>query len=692
MNKKALVLLLLLVCIFSLSACFEEDVSKKHAHTETEIYHGAKQPSCTEVGWDAYVTCDSCSYTTYKEIPMLGHDEVYTETTPATCTAKGWTDITCTRCDYKSFEEPPETGHIETEASEVPATCTKTGLTAGIICSGCDMIFEDRVVIPALGHAWNENDECTACTLVIVFTEGLEFRPIKNGTEYEVWGIGTALDGAETEDNDIEDIFGGSDETDESDDTEIFTVYDIFIPREYNGKPVTQIAEFAFQNNTEITSVYIPSTVKSIGVKAFEGCTSLTKITLRDNLETIEDFAFKNCAVEAVKIPNSVTTVGEHSFENCPIEIATVPTIALPSIKNSSLKYIVITCGDAIGDNEFSNCTNLISVTISDSVTSIGSSAFSGCKNLTDIVIPDSVKSIGKDAFSGCTNIILTERGVSYVDKWVISCDSSAMNVKLKDGTSGITDFAFKDCENLVTVTLPDSIKSVGKGAFYGCTNLENIIVSDENTVYISNGGCLIDTETNTLVVGYKDCVIPTNGSVTVIGGYAFSGNDSITLILIPDSVTEIHEYAFSDCEKLKGIVIPKSVTYIGEYVFSGCTKLDSISVDSENEFYNSSENCLIETESKILIAGCKNSVIPTDGSVTAIANGAFYNCDGLTSVTITNDITSIGESAFSNCKYLTDIHFDGTKAEWNAIEKGEDWNFGSNDYTIHCTNGDITK
>ena len=203
---------------------------------------------------------------------------------------------------------------------------------------------------------------------------------------------------------------------------------------------------------------------------------------------------------------------------------------------------------------------------------------------------------------------------------------------------------------------------------------------------------------------------------------YSVSGIGTCTDkdIIIPDTyenlpVTQIDDYAFILCTELTSITIPSSVTSINGWAFYHCTGLTSINVDSKNTQYHSVNNCLIETASKILIAGCKNSVIPDDGSVTNIGSEAFYNCAGLTNITLPNNVTnignfafsgctgltsitipdsvtSIGDSAFLNCDGLTTITFKGTKEQWNAIQKGYDWDYDTGEYVIHCTDGDITK
>jgi hypothetical protein len=141
-----------------------------------------------------------------------------------------------------------------------------------------------------------------------------------------------------------------------------------------------------------------------------------------------------------------------------------------------------------------------------------------------------------------------------------------------------------------------------------------------------------------------------------------YHGNE--TEVVIPDSITEIRAYeentvifsAFSHCKSLKHVVIPASVMKIGRGVFIGCENLESIVVDSNNSVYHSNDNCLIETETKTLIAGCKNSIIPADGSVTAIADAAFAKCTWLENIVIPQSVRSIGWEAFDMCESLTSI------------------------------------
>ncbi|MBQ7172661.1 MAG: leucine-rich repeat protein [Clostridia bacterium] len=248
------------------------------------------------------------------------------------------------------------------------------------------------------------------------------------------------------------------------------------------------------------------------------------------------------------------------------------------------------------------------------------------------------------------------------------------------DIVTSIQSAAFEYSSTLRGITIPDSVTSIGNYAFARCSNLESATIGN---------------------------------NVTSIGDYAFFWCTQLSNIEFPDSVTSIGKRAFEWCTALTSINIPESVTSIGEKPFRTCTALASITSESQN--YPAIQNCLIEASTKTLIQGCKNSVIPTDGSVTSIGasafdsctslasitipdsvtsigNSAFVACYALTTITISNSLQSIGESGFFSCFDLTSITYTGTMAQWNAISKGSDWDGSTGSYIVHCTNGDIAK
>lgn len=143
-------------------------------------------------------------------------------------------------------------------------------------------------------------------------------------------------------------------------------------------------------------------------------------------------------------------------------------------------------------------------------------------------------------------------------------------------------------------------------------------------------------------------------------------------------------------CIGLTSVTIPNSVTSIGSGAFSICSGLESITVASGNTKYHSENNCLIETAAETLIVGCKNSIIPSDGSVTSIGEGAFSGCTGLTNVNIPDSVTSIGSGAFEYCVMLNEIKFNGTMAEWNAIDKNENGNYNIPATQVICSDGNV--
>ena len=235
-----------------------------------------------------------------------------------------------------------------------------------------------------------------------------------------------------------------------------------------------------------VTDLVIPDSVTEINAYAFLGCTGLTSATIGNSVVyyagDIADwcgisfgdmYANPLCyagklyidgqIVEDLVIPDSVTEIKAYAFSGC-------TGLTSVAIGNSVTD---------IGSNAFSGCTGLTSVTIPDSVTSIGYYAFSGCTGLTSVTIPDSVTSIGNDTFSGCTNLIQKENGVSYVDKWVIECDTSVSEVILRNGTVGIGDHAFEYCTELTSVTIPETLTSIGEYAFRDCNKLTSVIFED---------------------------------------------------------------------------------------------------------------------------------------------------------------------------------------------------------------------
>ena len=233
--------------------------------------------------------------------------------------------------------------------------------------------------------------------------------------------------------------------------------------------------------------------------------------------------------------------------------------------------------------------------------------------------------------------------------------------VEIKDGVTSIGEWAFIDCRSLTSITIPDSVTSLGYAAFYGCGSFTSITIPNSVTSIGENAFHYCNNLTS--------ITIP--NSVKSIGNEAFIYCSSLTSVTIGNSVASIGHSAFYECSSLTSITIPESVTSIGIGAFSS-RNLTSITVEDGNKNYHSNGNCLIETSSKTMIAGCKASEIPDDGSVTSIGKNAFYYCNNLTSITIPNSVTSIGEDAFFGCTALKKAIYCGTPTQWEQIAIGD--------------------
>ena len=289
---------------------------------------------------------------------------------------------------------------------------------------------------------------------------------------------------------------------------------------------------------------------------------------------------------------------------------------------------------DSIGSNAFDDCRSLISIHIPASVSFIMNTAFSKCPNLASITVASDNPVY--DSRENCNAIIISSSG-----RLRIGCK----NTIIPNTVTTIGPLAFEGCTGFTAINIPNSVTSIGSGAFMACSNLADVTISNSVTTISSGAFASCSSLTS----------IDIPSSVTTIETAAFSST-GLTEITLPNTLLTLGERVFSSCNSLTAITIPASVTSIGKGLVNQCDALNSITVESDNQYYDSRENCnaIIETATNKLIIGCQNTVIPS--SVTAIGDDAFYYCLGLTNVTIPDGVTSIGQNAFWHCEGLTSL------------------------------------
>ena len=260
-------------------------------------------------------------------------------------------------------------------------------------------------------------------------------------------------------------------------------------------------------------------------------------------------------------------------------------------------------------------------------------------------------------------------RGIEYVvrEGTEVICDGAfrwcefLQSVTIPNSVTSIGDEAFFLCESLQSVTIPNSVRNIGNHAFRGC----NICFFICNSIYFQNDDvCLFNKDKTAIVSRIKDCVnyiIPNSvtsigdgafsycdslqsvtipNSVKSIGDKAFSYCDSLQSVTIPNSVTSIRDKAFFLCKSLQSVTIPNSVTKIGNYAFWECISLQSVTIPNS-----------VKSIGNYAFGSCKSlQSITIPNSVSSIGNLAFNLCESLQSITIPNSVTNIGVGAFSYC------------------------------------------
>lgn len=556
-------------------------------------------------------------------------------------------------------------------------------------------------------------------------------------------------------------------------------------------KGVSTISGNAFSGFENITSVTIPEGVTSIGSEAFEGCTSLTSAQLPDSLTSIgyrcfyecgaltdvnlpsrlteigsgafyytdltgsltipegvtviEDSTFQGCKnLTAVTLPEGITSIGFQAFIGCerlssinfPQSLTTIETAAFSgtALTEVTLPEGIISIGaDNVGHHAvnyagvFSHCTNLVSISLPDSLEVIGDNAFSGCSSLRSITLPPKLTSIHESVFWGCAG--LTE-------------------IVIPEGVTHIEDSAFNSCTNLYAVTIPASVTTIGESAFQSCPLREIYYTGTED-----QWAALVDANKNYHINGFPDGLqhlwdanihcnwgkpqgicgenltwTYENGTLTISGSGDMAYYDSpqafpwhqyraeITALSLPEGLTSISYDAFFSCTQLTSvtlpstlttiggnafsfsgltgtIAIPANVTNIGTGAFQSCNSLTGFAVAEANPRYRAIDGVLFSKDGTTLhtypagapaanysapagtttletgsFMGCHNLTgVSLPEGLTTIYGSSFY-CDNLTGILLPASLSYVGHYAFLTVPVLSTVFYTGTQEQWQYL------------------------
>lgn len=510
-----------------------------------------------------------------------------------------WTDdfstVTATRvCIYDS-------NHIETETvysiSKIvqELSCTSDEITK-FKSSFNNIYFEDQVkeiVTRKAQHTYsNETGYCIyGCG--IYCSIGLEMTLSSDESYYIVSGIGNC------------------------------TEKHITIPATYNGLPIKEIGDKAFFGCNYIESIIFKENLLTIGSSSFRECTNLSKVTLNSNLNFIGDRAFKSCInLTSIIIPASVTKIGEYCFQFCYklVEVYNLSSLLFTlnsRTKGYISKYAKIIHNSLEQESILKYIDNYVFYT-----TNYQSCLISYNGNEENLILPESYKD---EAY------IISD--YAFYNKKII-------NLKITNGVTSIGSCAFYDCTKLKTITLPKILTTIGQNAFYNCVDLENVYY-----LGIIEDWCKIK---------FDD--IYSNPMVYATHYYLKNLNNEyyeINSIEIPKSISKLFDYVFLGFENVISIKVPNSITEIGSQIFYGCNNLEKIYIpfvgdlNSYSNFgyifgatsYSSNIDYVPKTLKEVYLTSNAN-----------INSFAFYLCNNIKKITLSNSISSIVSYTFAGC------------------------------------------
>ena len=491
------------------------------------------------------------------------------------------------------------------------------------------------------------------------------------------------------------------------------------IPETTIEAPTESVPETSLQVPTESSSESVPETSSQTPSDSITPTSSQEESSTQES--TPQSSAEASTEEKTSEEESTKETTEETTEETTPEETTTEEpewSEQAPNEDTKGLTFSFSEDGQTVSITGFDGSRSVVEIPETyggAKVTSIAAGAFRGQTMITDVVIPEGVTYIGREAFAGCSALVrvkiptsVTQVGANlfegtpydstltgelvYINSILYRCQSDAVTVSIRQGTTVIAEEAFINRVNLAAIVVPDGVSYIGSNAFKNCSALSQIeipksvrdIVANafdgtkwyedrkHEMIYINDllyrvpAEIIVQSEQPTGSLRDKDAaemaksgvatqVIPNTNvivkeDITTICTLAFA-NTPVQTVQLPSTLTTIRYGAFQNCTALKQITLPKSMTFIEGGAFQNCSALTSISVPQNVTYLGASA-----------FSGCTSLTSATlPQTITRISSGLFENCSSLTTVQASSALTSIGSRAFAETSALSSFTFPQT-------------------------------
>lgn len=491
------------------------------------------------------------------------------------------------------------------------------------------------------------------------------------------------------------------------------------IPETTIEAPTESVPETSLQVPTESSSESVPETSSQAPSESITPTSSQEESSTQES--TPQSSAEASTEEKTSEEESTKETTEETTEETTPEETTTEEpewSEQAPNEDTKGLTFSFSEDGQTVSITGFDGSRSVVEIPETyggAKVTSIAAGAFRGQTMITDVVIPEGVTYIGREAFAGCSALVrvkiptsVTQVGANlfegtpydstltgelvYINSILYRCQSDAVTVSIRQGTTVIAEEAFINRVNLAAIVVPDGVSYIGSNAFKNCSALSQIeipksvrdIVANafdgtkwyedrkHGMIYINDllyrvpAEIIVQSEQPTGSLSDKDAaelaksgvatqIVPNTNvivkeDITTICTLAFA-NTPVQTVQLPSTLTTIRYGAFQNCTALKQITLPKSMTFIEGGAFQNCSALTSISVPQNVTYLGASA-----------FSGCTSLTSATlPQTITRISSGLFENCSSLTTVQASSALTSIGSRAFAETSALSSFTFPQT-------------------------------